>query len=107
MAAWALVPMGLELAGFVRLGRKVGDAIGHWGVNLVFNPFVWLGIGMLGVAVVTLLSVGLTSGSNDSDDSPPEVAAKQRSVGHGKQSAPAAAGEDPEIEAILRKHGVS
>src|SRR4051794_4059123 len=68
MGAWALVPVGLWLAGIVKLGRKVIDAVGHWAVNLVFNPLVWAGIAMLGVAVLVLITVGLTGASDDDED---------------------------------------
>jgi hypothetical protein len=103
MTALALVPLGLDLAGFVRLGRKVGDAIGHWALNLVFDPLVWIGLVMLGLAA--LLWVGTGFGAADS--APPEsvTPAPKRAVGPSRQKA--APEEDPEIEAILRKHGVS
>ena len=58
LAALALVPVGLDLAGFVRLGRKVGDAIGHWAIHLVFDPLVWIGIVMLGLAALLWIVTG-------------------------------------------------
>ncbi len=107
MGAWALVPLGLWLAGFIRLGRKVGDAIGHWGVNLVFNPLVWLGIAMLGVAVLVLITVGFTEASDKEEESAVE-GKTPRSVGSGSKKVSASAtSDDPEVDAILRKHGVS
>jgi hypothetical protein len=102
------VPVGLDLAGFVRMGRKVGDAFGHWAVNLVFDPLVWVGMIMLGVAVLLYIVSGF--GGGDAEDAEPAAVAapSRKAVGPGKQrKAPAAAGEDAEIEAILRKHGVS
>jgi hypothetical protein len=47
MAALALLPFGLALAGLVTLGRKVGTATGDWAVDLVFKPSVWLGFGVI------------------------------------------------------------
>jgi hypothetical protein len=108
MAALALVPLGLDLAGFVRLGRKIGDAIGHWALHLVFDPLVWIGIVMLGLAALLWIATGF--GSSDESAEPEAVSsAPRRAVGPSRQkTAPASAtGEDPEIEAILRKHGVS
>jgi hypothetical protein len=103
LAALALVPLGLDLAGFVRLGRKVGDAIGHWALNLVFDPLVWLGIVMLGLAALLWIATGFGA----ADPGAPEgvAASSKRAVGPSRQKA--APDEDPEIEAILRKHGVS
>jgi hypothetical protein len=47
MAALALLPFGLALAGLVTLGRKVGTATGDWALDLVFKPSVWLGFGVI------------------------------------------------------------
>jgi len=47
IAALALLPAGLAMAGLVTLGRKVGTAIGDWAIDLVFKPTVWLGFGVL------------------------------------------------------------
>ena len=108
MAALALIPVGLDLAGFVRLGRKVGDAIGHWAIHLVFDPLVWIGIVMLGLAALLWIVTGF--GTTPDEVEPDAVtSAPRRAVGPSRQkTAPASAtGEDPEIEAILRKHGVS
>ena len=104
MAALALVPLGLDLAGFVTLGRRVGNAIGHWAVNLVFNPLVWIGIVMLGLAALLWVVAGLTE---PDEEQPAPVSRKARqAVGPAKQRT-ASYDEDPEIEAILRRHGVS
>jgi hypothetical protein len=107
MAALALVPVGLDLAGFVRLGRKVGDAVGHWALNLIFDPLVWIGIIMLGLAALLWIVTGF--GSPDESETEAIASTPRRAVGPSRQkTAPASAtGEDPEIEAILRKHGVS
>jgi hypothetical protein len=108
MGAWALVPLGLWLAGFIRLGRKVGDAVAHWGANLVFNPLVWIGIAMLGIAVLMLITVGFSEGSHDDEEPVVDSGKKRRSVGSGSKSpAASATSDDPEVDAILRKHGVS
>jgi hypothetical protein len=109
MAALALVPLGLDLAGFVRLGRKVGDAVGHWAINLVFNPLVWIGIIMLGLAALLWFVAGFGEDAEVAAE-PTRLSRKQRRAVTG--SAPVKArqasyDEDPEIEAILRKHGVS
>ena len=47
MAALALLPLGLAMAGLVTLGRKVGTATGDWAADLVLKPTVWLGFGVL------------------------------------------------------------
>ena len=110
MAALALVPLGLDLAGFVRLGRKVGDAVGHWAVNLVFNPLVWIGIVMLGLAALMWVVAGLSADIEAPEPEPERLGRKQRRAVAGRPAAKAGASsydEDPEIEAILRRHGVT
>src|ERR1700712_341677 len=103
LAALALLPVGLDLAGFVRLGRKGGGALGHWGLPLVFAPLVWIGIVMLGVAALLWTVAGA---GNAPVDEPSAVAnTPARAVGSGRQKV--TPDEDPEIEAILRKHGVT
>jgi hypothetical protein len=108
LSALALVPLGLDLAGFVTLGRRVGNAVGHWAVNLVFNPLVWIGIVMLGLAAVLWVVAGLTEPDQDEpQDQPRAVSRKDRRAVAPAQQRTASYGEDPEIEAILRRHGVS
>ncbi|MDX6205473.1 MAG: hypothetical protein QOE76_1618 [Frankiales bacterium] len=103
LTALALVPLGLDLAGFVRLGRKIADAVGHWALHLVFDPLVWIGIVMLGLAALLWIATGFGAAAPGA----PEGAAPgtKRAVGPSRQKP--TADEDPEIEAILRRHGVS
>ncbi len=103
IAALALVPVGLDLAGFIRLGRQVGNAVGHWATHLVFDPLVWIGIVMLGVAALLWVVAGI--GAAPVDEPPATSAGARRAVGPGRQKAPV--DEDAEVEAILRRHGVS
>jgi hypothetical protein len=103
MAALAFVPLGLDLAGLVRLGRRVGDAIGNWALHLVFDPLVWIGIVMLGVAALLWIAAGF--GEAPHDEASAVATRPKRAVGPRRQKP--SADEDPEIEAILRRHGVS
>ena len=103
MAALALVPLGLDLAGFVRLGRKISDAIGHWALHLVFDPLVWIGLVMLGLAALLWIATGFGAADPDVPEAVPSSA--KRAVGASRQKV--SPDEDPEIEAILRKHGVA
>ena len=89
LAALALVPLGLDLAGFVRLG-----------------------IVMLGLAALLWIAAGWSeAGDATVPAQPARLSRKQRRAGlEAKAPVKARAAsydEDPEIEAILRKHGVS
>ncbi len=120
-AAAALLPAGLYLTGLVTVGSTIGHAVGDWAVKLVFDPGVWVGVGLLGLAALLLLLSRLGSGSGG----PEEVAGGPQP---GRAQAPAAparpavaparpaqptrakAGEDlgdfSDIEEILRKRGI-
>ncbi|MYS25139.1 hypothetical protein GA0115240_17471, partial [Streptomyces sp. DvalAA-14] len=47
IAALALLPVGLSMAGLVTLGRKIATAVGDWAVDLVFKPTVWTGFAVI------------------------------------------------------------
>ncbi|MEY9963860.1 hypothetical protein ABIA33_001894 [Streptacidiphilus sp. MAP12-16] len=57
-AAVALVPTGLYLTGLIPVFDRIGRSLGSWGTHLVFDPRVWTGVAMLGVAVLVLLATG-------------------------------------------------
>jgi hypothetical protein len=62
IAAIALLPFGLALAGLVTLGRKIGTATGDWALDLVFKPTVWLGFGVIACSAALLGVTRLFSG---------------------------------------------
>ncbi|MEO3840923.1 hypothetical protein [Streptomyces sp. B22F1] len=130
IAALSLVPVGLAMAGLVKLGGKVGRATGDWATDLVFKPSVWGGFGVLAVAVVLWVAQRFAGerakrkagGGAAAPAAAP--AASQPALGAGRGgksrgSAPATTGrrgsgsgsgsgdEDfSDIEAILKKHGI-
>jgi len=100
-AAWMLLPIAAWLTGTLRLLTEILGDVGDWAARLVFSPAVWLGIVLAGIAVV-LFGVSTRLGH------------KGRPAKLGKRSdakaVKAKRGSDPEmddIEAILRKHGIS
>jgi hypothetical protein len=66
IAAVALLPVGLAMAGLVTLGRKIGTAVGDWAADLVFKPSVWTGFAVLacsaGLYGITRLFAGRGGG---------------------------------------------
>ncbi len=100
-AAWTLLPIAAWLTGTLRLLTEILGDIGNWATRLVFSPSVWLGIVIAGVAVV-LFGVSTRLGHK-------EPSAKAVKSGKASKSKSVTSG-DPElddIEAILRKHGIS
>ncbi|MEU6081290.1 hypothetical protein [Streptomyces sp. NPDC047108] len=123
IAAFALVPVGLAMAGLAQLGGKVGRAVGDWAADLVFKPTVWAGFAVLAVSVV-LFMIARVAGRRTGRGAPQgtegrpgvEPAASAPAVGPGRKAAQPAPkakkgrsdGLDDfeDIEAILKKHGI-
>lgn len=133
IAAFALLPVGLAMAGLVELGGKVGKAVGGWGADLVLKPTVWSGFGVLAVAVVLYVVARFADGRAAAQEGDgrsrkerraaaraerPQAAApgaSAPSLGPGKKEAAAkpkastgggGADDFSDIEAILKKHGI-
>ncbi len=117
--AWSLLPLAAALTGTLRLGWEVGDAVVDWTVRLVFSPVVWIGVVLAGVSVVLFVVTGFLRGRRAAagsaaaggDRAQGQVTA-QRSAAPatttGRPAGPAAdEGLDDDIEAILRRHGIS
>lgn len=110
--AWSLLPAAAGLTGTLKLLWQIGDSVASWAVRLVFSPVVWAGIVLAGVSVV-LFGVSAAMRSRGVGSAKPargraagsaELPAKRSSAAAG----PAARDDDlDDIEAILRKHGIS
>lgn len=106
IAAYALVPVGLVMTGVV-----------EWLTGIVFNPTVWIGFGLLGLAWLILattrraerrrpVDAGKPPKRTKAGPSPATVApaASKPSLGTAPPQAPA--DDFSDIEAILKKHGI-
>lgn len=99
---WSILPIAAWLTGTLHLVANLAGDVVHWAVGFVFSPVAWLGICLAGVAVVLF-----------------GVSGAMRAKGIGrreKRTLPPAkprAGSDngldgmDDIEAILKKHGIS
>ena len=122
LAAVALLPVGLYLAGLITLGARIGGAIGSWGTGLVLNPMVWAGFAVLAVAVVLYLAARLAAGrtgrrsvaergGNRAVAPGSPTPAIGRAAGTAQPRRGQSAGNDDladfkDIEEILRKRGI-
>ncbi|MFD8022482.1 hypothetical protein ACFV6G_18915 [Streptomyces lavendulae] len=116
IAAYSLVPVGLVMTGVV-----------EWLSGIVFQPSVWIGFGLLGLAWVLLAttraverrrsggergSARAARGGAAREAVAPAASAPSLGTGTGARtgSAPSAAAPPAEdfsdIEAILKKHGI-
>jgi hypothetical protein len=124
MLAWAVLPMAFYLTGLADLAERIGSAFTKFGAAFVFSPKTWLGVVIAGVALLLLLvSGGLPkvprrkgSKAVKQDGSAPEAAPGKSSgpqaltTGTGRTRKQAAADPDDDmadVEAILRRRGIS
>lgn len=56
---FAALPVGLYLTGLLGMIFDAVAALGAWAAGLVFNPAVWAGVGLLGIAVVLWVVGGM------------------------------------------------
>jgi hypothetical protein len=113
-AAWTILPVAAWLTGVLELAFDVADSVGHWAVHLVFSPVVWLGVVLTGIsgllfgASTLLRSRGV--GSGEVAATPPgELGGTCDRRGPKARKGDAAIADDDldDIEAILRRHGIS
>jgi hypothetical protein len=131
--AWSLLPMALYLTGSILLVGRIGSAIVQFATSFVFSPKTWAGVILLCLSAVIFLTSGgaprlRRRKRSDGKDDEKEVGQKsaERSVttqsgravaevgAAPKQAKPAKQGKgggddglDPEVAAILRRHGIS
>ena len=104
-AAWALLPLAAALTGTLRLVWRIVNAVGDWAVRLVFSPTMWAGVVLAGVAVVLFVVSGFLRRRSPSRRT--AVEAQGRRPVAGKSGAAPADDDMADIEAILKKHGIS
>jgi hypothetical protein len=120
-AAWSLLPLAAGLTGTLRLLWQIGDSILSWAVRLVFSPLVWVGIATFAVSLM-LFAVSAAMRARGVGGRPGRGGAVEDGTGRGgrrgRESLPGTASRgraEPavqdkdmdDIEAILRKHGIS
>ncbi|MEP7089501.1 MAG: hypothetical protein ABI776_05270 [Nocardioidaceae bacterium] len=108
--AWSLLPLAAGLTGTLRLLWDIGDSIVSWAVRLVFSPVVWIGIAVAGASLV-LFAVSAAMRARGAGTTPavkPGRADALPSERSRSKAQPAVQDNDmDDIEAILRKHGIS
>ncbi|MGN6250945.1 MAG: hypothetical protein ACTHNS_03925 [Marmoricola sp.] len=108
--AWTLLPLAAWLTGTLRLLTEVLADIASWAIHLVFSPVVWLGIVLAGTSAVLFGVSGMVTRSRRASRADSLPRGRSRSAtARGGQGRPAVGSDDDlsDIEAILRKHGIS
>lgn len=117
MLAIALLPAAAYLTGTLRLVWEVGDAVLRWATRLVLSPSVWIGIALAATSVLLLLVTGVLR-RHGADPAARDKPALDRQRSHRPAAGPTPAeeaggrageGDDDmaDIEAILKRHGIS
>jgi hypothetical protein len=113
-AGLTLLPLAALLTGTLRMFTRMADAVADWATSLVFSPAVWLGVVVAGVAVVLLGAAKVADarglGARPGQGVPQEQAGQaEPRHGRGRDLPPSEPVDDDlaEIEAILRKRGIS
>lgn len=110
-AAITLLPPAAWLTGTLEAGVKIVDVVVDWATDLVFSPTVWVGVGLAGVSVLLFVVSGFLrhrqSGAAG-EAAVGEAKAQGRALPPaGAAGAPAIDDDLSEIEAILKKRGIS
>jgi hypothetical protein len=118
-AALTLIPPAAWATGTLKMFTRIGDAIVDWATHLVFSPLVWLGIVLAGVSAMLFGVAGFLhrrelGGAPEKTPKKPakksvQQTPKQPGALNAPDSRPRPAIDDDlsEIEAILKKRGIS
>jgi hypothetical protein len=103
---FTLVPLGLLLTNSLRMVTRVVNAVGSWATGLAWNPLTWIGLIVLGVSVTCFVVSGVL---RDRQLGAKPAGRKEKALPKGGKAQPAIAEDDDlaDIEAILRKRGIS
>jgi hypothetical protein len=112
--ALTLIPPAAWATGTLERFTRIVNAIVDWITDFVFSPLSWAGIGLAGIAVV-LYVVGGMARSREADRATGGQAVGGDSAAPGKQlppgrrarSEPVIDPELAEIEALLKKRGIT
>lgn len=104
---FTLLPLAAYLTKTLQMFTEIGQAIGSWATHLVFSPVVWFGFLLGGAGIVLIVVSGMMRSRRLG--AAPEGSAAELPRGKGTGSSPAidTDSEMAEIEAILRKRGIS
>lgn len=109
-AALTLLVPAAWLTDTVRMFTRIGDAVADWALGLVLSPVVWAGVVLAGVSVVLLVVSSVLAGRGiGARGRGDEVGAADGAPAGGAagRGAPAIDDDLADIEALLRRKGIS
>lgn len=113
-AGLTLLPVAALLTGVLEMLTEIGGAVGDWAVELALSPSLWIGVGLAGVSAVLFVVAGFMHDKVGTSPRPPRAKGVEApgkpaelAVGQAPKGASAIDDEMAEIEAILRKRGIT
>ncbi|HEX4687886.1 MAG TPA: hypothetical protein VH228_13975 [Nocardioides sp.] len=106
-AGITLLPIAAWMTGLLQVFGDVADAFTHWFTRLVFSPTVWLGVIVFVVAFVMIGGANMVSRRVDPKPKKSRRADKPKAVSSPTTADPLIDDEMAEIQAILKKRGIS
>jgi hypothetical protein len=107
-AGITLLPLAAWMTGLLQVFGDVANAFTHWFTRLVFSPTVWLGVIIFVVAFVMIGSANMVSRRiNPKPEKAARGASPSKAVSATKTPDPLIDDEMAEIQAILKKRGIT
>jgi hypothetical protein len=107
-AGITLLPLAAWMTGLLQVFGTVTNAFLHFFTRLVFSPLVWLGVIVFFVAFVLIgASNFLTRHQDPAPEKPERRGRAPKAVGPATRPDPLIDDEMAEIQAILKKRGIS
>ncbi|HET8665311.1 MAG TPA: hypothetical protein VFM08_13425 [Nocardioides sp.] len=110
-AGITLLPLAAWMTGLLEVFGDITDVLTHWLAHLVFSPLVWLGMIVFVVAFVLIGAANFVTRRQDptskSARSSKRERGKPKSVSPTSRPDPLIDDEMAEIQAILKKRGIS
>ncbi len=107
-AGFTLLPLAAWMTGLLQVFGTVTNAFLHFFTRLVFSPLVWLGVIVFVVAFVLIgASNFVTRHQEPAPDKRKQRGSKPKAVGPATRPDPLIDDEMAEIQAILKKRGIS
>ena len=107
MLAVALLPAAAYLTGTLRLIWEIGDAFVTWATRLAFSPTVWIGVVLAGISVALFLTAGMLRRRGVGTSARTREKALPADASRPPAKAPQKDDDMADIEAILKRHGIS